>query len=102
MGTLRITSMVSHRTGEPRVSIYWPKDREAFQLSPLEARQLALSILAAAECAIGDAFMFAYMKDMVHLDVSRAATMLNDFRRWRDKVGVDGPGWGTEEVEGEA
>jgi len=99
--TVTVESMVSNRTGEPLVSFYWPKDRDAFQASPAEARAFAARILECVEAAIGDAFLMRFGVEKLGIEEGAAAAVVSEFRKWRQAEGVDGPGWRTEEVEGD-
>lgn len=83
MSEITVQSMVSHRTRKPMVSIYWPKDVEAAQLTPDEARAFALSILVSAEAAEQDAFMMAFASKKIGLQDAEAAQFLNGYREWR-------------------
>lgn len=53
------------------------------QVSPAEARQIALSILEAAESARSDAFLVEWVKVSCGADDEGAARLLHEFRNWR-------------------
>lgn len=59
MPDLLINSIVSGRNQEPYVQIML--DGKMAQLSPAEAQSFALQLMAAAEAAIGDAFLVHFM-----------------------------------------
>ena len=94
-------SMVSYRTREPMVSIYWPTNQDAAQLTPEAARRFALSIIESAEAAEQDAFLIAWGTTKIGLDDGRAAQILNDYRNWRverrgetpEREGDENPLW---------
>lgn len=53
------------------------------QVSPEEAREIALSILEAAESARSDAFLVEWVKASCGADDEGAARLLHEFRNWR-------------------
>lgn len=53
------------------------------QISPEDARNLAMNLLRAAEAADTDAFLVDFMKDS--LDPQQIATLLYEFRNAREK-----------------
>jgi len=73
--TVTVESMVSNRTREPLVSFYWPKDREAFQATPAEARAFAARVLECAEAAIGDSFLMRFGLETLGLEEAAAAAV---------------------------
>ena len=85
MPEIIVQSMVSHRTREPLVSIYWPKDKEAAQMEPDAARQFALNILQCAEAAEQDAFMMNFGTKHVGLPDDKAAMLINELRKFREQ-----------------
>lgn len=89
MSQIWVQSMVSHRTRQPMVSIYWPKDVEAAQMTPAEAREFALSILRSAEAAEQDSFMFEWVQKVVGADEAAAAGLLQEYRKYRGQA--EGP-----------
>lgn len=54
------------------------------QMSPAEARDLALNLLESAEAAEQDAFLFEWAQKEVGVDDAGAATLLAEFRKWRE------------------
>lgn len=83
MPTVTVQSLVSHKTREPRVSIYWPSDSDALQMSTQEARAFALNILESAEAAEQDAFMMAFATKEIGLNDAGGARLLNMLREYR-------------------
>ncbi len=56
--------------------------QEMVQMSPEDARALGLNLMAGAEAALGDAFLFEFMSS-IGLDEKEAATTMFGFRAWR-------------------
>ena len=98
MSEITVQSMVSMRTREPMVSIYWPKDVDAAQLTPDKAREFALSVLQAAEAAEQDEFMFTFATKRIGVDEASAAGLINEYRLHRGQErGPDGQTPASEE-----
>ena len=61
------------------------------QLSPEDARELAMSLLQTAEAAEQDAFLVEWSQQEVHATLTEAVGLLEGFRKWRearaDKLG---------------
>lgn len=77
-----IETMVSASTGEPFVTLRWYD--HSGNLTPQEAREHALSILAAADACESDAFLVAFMKEH-GMETQGVGVMLQAFRKYRDK-----------------
>jgi hypothetical protein len=71
-----------------------PKTRQPFvqlhhgdwsiQCSPDEARQLAQSIIEAAEAAEQDGFLMEWAKESIGADDGVATMLLTEYRQWRE------------------
>lgn len=61
------------------------EDRDVFglQMSPDEARALALNILQAAEGALGDGFLLTFLEREVNLSLEQLGPILVKFRGYR-------------------
>jgi hypothetical protein len=79
---IRIETMYGAKERIPSVILQWGVEKG--QLSPAEARIHAMKVLEAADAAEGDAFIFEFTRSRLGGDVP-AATVLNEFRKWRDK-----------------
>lgn len=78
-----VTSGFGHRTREPYVQMLCHAKDFMTQMSPADARDLAMNLLMAADAAEGDAFMMDFAMKKIGLDERRAAQILMDFREWR-------------------
>lgn len=84
-GVLYAESMYGLNTREPIVKISYGITFEC-QMSPTEAREFALSVLAAAEGAETDAFMVDWLAKNVKItDPAKVALFISDFRRSREQ-----------------
>jgi hypothetical protein len=79
-GVLESVSGVSLFTGEPFVTLRWGQN--SGQLTPAEARELAMSILAAAEAAESDAAVVKVLRTCGCADEA-IAPFLRDLRDLR-------------------
>jgi hypothetical protein len=82
-----VTTGVSHRTKKPFVNVNVGSHDLNAQMSPEMAIELAHNLLAAAEAASTDSFLFWWLNERIGLDEKGAAQMLTEFRYWRDKEG---------------
>lgn len=82
-----VSSLFGLETREPLVEICMEYEGRnlSIQVSPDEARKIALNILAAAEAALGDAFLVQFARDRVGTSDQGAAHMLHEYRQWRMK-----------------
>lgn len=81
--TLRVISLVSRRTNNGLVEIM--VDNGRIQINPNQARKIAGDIVAAAEGAEGDAFLYNFITEELKQDDAAAAMILSQFRDYRDK-----------------
>ncbi len=79
---VHVGSLVSHRTGEPRVQMEFGEAK--LQMSPAEARDLALNLLSSAEAASADSFLVTFAKEKIGVGEAQAAGLITEFRRWRE------------------
>lgn len=96
--TIWVESGYGYNTQQPFIEIKDEriKPGEKIQLSPEEARDLAMNLLEAAEAAEQDAFIIDYVKkQIVSPGTSKeesdkmAAGFLFEFREWRKKYGMN-------------
>lgn len=94
--TIWVESGYGYNTRQPFVEIKAKQIRERLQLSPGEARDLALNLLEAAESAEQDAFMIEYVKKMIvdpkegkEASDRMAAAFVFEFREWRKQHGMN-------------
>lgn len=80
-----VSSVYGHNTRKPLVKIEAETLDQPLQISPNEARDLALNLLEAAEAADQDAFMFEFVTQVIGQTEQVAASILIDFRDWRKK-----------------
>lgn len=85
-GTITVNSMVSSRTQEPFVTVYMAVT-DAAQLTPEQARRVASHLIEAAEAAEQDAFIIAFGRVKLNLDLPKAALLLQEYRAWREEQG---------------
>ena len=80
---LWIETMVASRTGEPYVVLRWYD--HSTELTPKEARDHALAVLAAADAAESDAFFVDFLKKTGGMELQEIGVMLQALRRYRDE-----------------
>ncbi len=82
-GMIHAESMVTSRERKPMVVMRWGNNKG--ELSPIEARQFALSVINAAEAAVQDAAIFDFMmtqsSNSKEQDGYRMIAMVRDHRR---------------------
>ena len=79
---VHVTSGYGARTRRGFVSVTF-EDRRAIQLSSAEARRVAGLLLDTAGAADADAFLMAFMQQVVGVDEGQAAQLMLRFREWR-------------------
>lgn len=87
---IKVTSGYGGNTRQPFVEIKTDKLKEPLQLSPEEARDLALNLLEAAESCEQDAFIFEFFSHIMgggDKGDHAGAKSLIEFRQWRDDHG---------------
>ncbi len=80
--TYNVTSGYGANTKEPYVEVQAPKLR--VQMSPENARDLALNLLQAAEGAYTDAFLVEFLTEAVGMKLPETGSILREFRAWRE------------------
>lgn len=78
-----ITSGYGYNNKEPFVQMQCPDP--VVQMSPENARDLALNLLQAAEAANSDAFLLEFMTRAVEVSEAEAGVWLIEFRKWREQ-----------------
>lgn len=78
-----VTSGFGHRTREPYVQMLCHAKDFMTQMSPADARDLAMNLLTAADAAEGDAFLVTFAMRQIGLDEQAAAKIMFAFREWR-------------------
>jgi len=100
---IAVEAIFGHNTRKPAVQVVIPRagrapvmrrgpagpveDRDVFgvQLSPDEARDLALNLLQAAEGAIGDGFVMDFFMREMDLSLEQAAPLMLKLRGYRQR-----------------
>jgi hypothetical protein len=77
-----VTTLYGAKARQPMVEI--KAQGLDVQMSPAEARALALNLLSAAEAATSDAFLFEFTQQSIG-DDGHAAAVLHLFREWRSR-----------------
>lgn len=78
-----VSTLVSNRDGTGRIDVCWLG--ALGQMSVEEARSTAWVLVEAASVAETEAMLMRYLKADIGLDEDKAAHMLNEFRKYRDK-----------------
>ena len=86
--TLHVSSMVSMKTREARVTFYMEPPTDAWTMSIEEAKHHALAVIEAMNAAITDAFLVAFLTEEFNLDDQQMAVVLNKFRDYRQMHGM--------------
>ena len=81
--TILVSSGFGSKARKPFVVIESEDLDKPLQISPDDARNLAMNLLRAAEAADTDAFLVDFMKDT--LDPQQIASLLYEFRNAREK-----------------
>lgn len=80
-------SIFGHKSREPGVQVVVNGADFSTIMSTSEARNLALNLLMCAEAAEHDAFLMYYFKEKIGVKEDRTlATLLLDFRKWRERL----------------
>lgn len=78
-----VTSNFGHRTQQPFVMVAVNGSDFMAQMSPAEARDLAMNLLMCADASEGDAFLITFLRQRVGADNEAVAAILQEFREWR-------------------
>lgn len=83
---VEVSSGFGHNTQKPFVQMVIPRADWMTQMSPENARELALNLLTCADAAESDGFLVTFLRDTVGVDDMRTvASILVDFRKYRDQ-----------------
>lgn len=89
MTEISVESIYGHTTKQPLVNVILPDGRDRVSLRVTEARDLAANLLAAAEAALGDGFIYEFALgdgDPRAEETQRmAAGLMRAFRNFRAK-----------------
>ncbi len=83
-----VSSGFGHRTQAPFVQVLVEAADFMAQMSPGEARGLALNLLQCADAAESDAFLIGFLRAKVGVEDEAVAGVLADFRKWRTGLWV--------------
>jgi hypothetical protein len=83
----RVSSGFGHRTQAPFVQVLIEAADFMTQMSPGDARALAMNLLNAADAAESDGFLISFMREKIGAADYQIAGVLEDFRKWREKAG---------------
>lgn len=83
-GEISTQGIVSAQTGKPFVQ--FACDISPTQFSPGKAREIALMLLEEADAAESDAVLMAFARNEIGLDDSKAAQLLDQFRKAREQA----------------
>lgn len=79
-----VSSGFGHNTQRPFVQVVIEALDASTQMSPAEARSLALNLLDAADAAESDGFLVTFLRDKIGAEDCAIASILTDFRQWRE------------------
>lgn len=80
-----VSSGFGANTNEPFVQVQAEELDHPIQMSPNEARALAVNLLEAADAAETDGYLVGFFRDELKQDRQGIAVILNDFRKYRKK-----------------
>lgn len=82
---LHVSTLYGMKSRKPLVQLTYDAPGQEFNIvmSVATARNHAQDVLECAESAVGDAFLFEFFKEKMHLKDEQAAAVLVDFRKWR-------------------
>lgn len=80
-----ISNGFGHRAQAPYVQVLIESADFMTQMSPAEARSLAMNLVECAESAEQDAFFISFLRKKVGADDKAVAGVLVQFREWREK-----------------
>ena len=84
---IHVTAGYGHNSKVPFVGIEFEEPIAVLQLTSVEARELTLNILQAAETADSDGFIFNFFTRDVGCDQPEAIQLLYRFREYREELG---------------
>lgn len=82
--TFEVSSGFGHNTQAPYVQVLIKKADWMTQMSPATARELAMSLFAAADAAESDGFLVGFLQKTIGVkDMSAIVSVLVQFREYR-------------------
>lgn len=78
-----VTSNFGYRTQQPFVMVTVQEKEFTTNMSPAEARSLAMNLLECADAAESDAFLITFLRKKVGANDEAIVAILQDFRDWR-------------------
>jgi hypothetical protein len=78
-----VSTGFGYRSQAPYVQVLIEAADFMTQMSPENARELAINLLCAAEAVEGDAFLVSFLRKKVGANDASIASILQDFRAWR-------------------
>lgn len=78
-----VTSNFGHRTQKPFVMVTVGEQDFMAQMSPDEARSLAMNLLQCAEASENDAFLVTFLRKRVKANDQAIASILEEYRKFR-------------------
>ena len=82
-GAVEVQALVGGARGEPMIELRW--DDKILQWSPADAQQHAMQVLGAAEAAVHDAWVVAFLQERLGGTREQARMMLLELRAWRQR-----------------
>lgn len=79
-----VTSGYGGNTRQPFVEVIIRPHEFMTQMSPSQAREIAMNLLTAADAAEGDAFLIEFVHQKIGAPMEKAAQILVEFRKWRE------------------
>lgn len=86
MRNILVSSGYGGNTRKPFVMIEADEIDQPIQLSPAEARDMALNLLSCADAAESDAFIVEFTMKELKSDERHARVLLVEFRKFREKM----------------
>lgn len=80
-----VSSGFGGRTQKPFVQIVIKAADYMVQMSPAEARDLAVNLLHCADAAESDGFLVSFLRQRIGAKDSQVVQVLEDFRKWREE-----------------
>lgn len=81
-----VTSNFGHRTQKPFVMVTVGEQDFMAQMSPDEARALAMNLLQCADASETDAFLVTFLRKRVGANDQAVVGIPQDFREWRAQL----------------
>lgn len=78
---VKVSSIYGYKSRRPIVSLQF--DNNDIHLEAADAESIGKELIAAAHASITDAFLIEWMMTTLNVPINGAASVLNDFRKWR-------------------